>query len=318
MPWGARTRACGEGDDCVLPTFPDLRPLNWSDRREIEELTSYFAPYSEFNTVNMWCWHRKYRALCRFNDHLVQVITDAATGEMALSLLGKGDNARTLAALLAASRGLGCGPCSRLVPEEALPSDASPGSGFVLYPEEQDSDYVLSISEWVTLPGSAYQPIRNQINAFRRRYQGEFLRLDLNNPTTQAAMEDLFWRWARQKEATPLPATWPELTAIRRLFLVAPEAQVFAFGLRVDDRLIGFLICECRSPGWAIAHYWKGDRTFRGVYCALLHHACQRLQAEGCAALNIGQDLGLPGLAAAKRSFQPRRQLRKYAVAAAS
>lgn len=301
----------------MLPAFPDFKPLDWTDRSAIQALTSQFPPYSEFNVVNMWCWSSKYRALCQLNDHLVEMIADADTGETALSVLGKGDTAATLVTLLDAARELECVPRLRLVPEEVLAADARLIGRFVLHPEDHDSDHVLSIPDWVTLQGSAYQTIRNHISAFRRRHRSEFCRLDLSDPAIQVAMEELFWRWAQQKNAVELPATWHELVAIRRLFMIAGEARLVAFGVRADDRLIGFLVCECWSPGWAIAHYWKGDRTYRGIYSAVLHQACQELLADGFVVLNIGQDLGLPGLASAKRSFQPCRQLRKFAVAAA-
>jgi hypothetical protein len=47
-----------------------------------------------------------------------------------------------------------------------------------------------------------------------------------------------------------------------------------------------------------------------------LHHCCTHLHNLGYETLNIGQDLGLSGLAAAKHAFRPYALLRKYAIAA--
>ena len=47
-----------------------------------------------------------------------------------------------------------------------------------------------------------------------------------------------------------------------------------------------------------------------------LHRCCVHLQGLGYRDLNIGQDLGIGGLVAAKHAFRPRSLLRKYAIAA--
>jgi hypothetical protein len=48
---------------------------------------------------------------------------------------------------------------------------------------------------------------------------------------------------------------------------------------------------------------------------ASLHRCCVHLLGLGYRDLNIAQDLGIGGLAAAKHAFRPRSLLRKYAIA---
>lgn len=301
----------------MLSTFPDFKALTWADHGEIDELTSQFAPYSEFDSVNMWCWNEKYRAVCRLDDVLIQQVFDETTGETALSFLGQGNVAGIAQMLIDSAAGLQCSPRLRLVPEDVVALDPRVRMLFTVRDEAYDRDHVLSIPEWVTLPGSRYRTVRNHINAFHRRYQAEFRRLALTDPETQRAIHHLFCRWARQKDAVGAPATVHELAAIERLFMIADDARVLGYGLFLGDVMIGFLICERRPGPYAVAHYWKGDRDYRGVYCALLHRVCRELGAAGCTVLNIGQDLGLAGLASAKQSFNPCHHLRKYALAAA-
>ena len=43
----------------MLPTFPEFKPLELSDKNDVENFTSKFPPYSDFNFVSMWCWDIK-------------------------------------------------------------------------------------------------------------------------------------------------------------------------------------------------------------------------------------------------------------------
>lgn len=45
----------------MIPKFPEFKKLELSNKEEIENFTSKFPPYSDFNFVSMWCWDFRYK-----------------------------------------------------------------------------------------------------------------------------------------------------------------------------------------------------------------------------------------------------------------
>lgn len=300
----------------MLASFPQFQPITWSTRQEIDDLSSQFETYSEFNAMNMWCWHTKYREVCQLNGNLVLTIVEPASGERLLTFLGQHETVQTARQLLQAAPALGCAPRLRLIPHAVIEADPAFMSQFAVR-EDIDSDYLLSTLEWANLEGSRYRDARKQVRAFQDRYEYTFRRLDLESPDDHSSIEDLHGRWAQQKEVGDEAATANELSALQRLLAVADDRSLVGFGLFSRNSLVGFLLCEYRSSGNVFGHFWKADRTFRGAQRFVLHLACREFSRAGFHELNIGQDLGLPGLRRAKQSFQPCRLLRKYAIEAA-
>jgi hypothetical protein len=296
-----------------LPTFPTFFPVERTDPAAIDRLTRGFAPYSEYNATNIWCWSHKYRAASVLNGNLVLQIQDDETGGRVLSFLGREAVGETAETLLAAADRLGCARDLRLVPEEVV-RDGLPAR--LVAREDRDADYLLATGEWAALRGGGFARAREEVNRFRRRHDAEFGPIDLGDAALRRAALALFELWAAQKGVSGQAATLDERQAIERFFGLGPSAGVGAFGLRRGGALIGFLIYEIRPCACAVAHFWKADRTYRGIYPTLLHRVCAELAAGEVKTLNFGQDLGMPGLAAAKRSYRPRGFLRKYAIAA--
>jgi hypothetical protein len=58
----------------------------------------------------------------------------------------------------------------------------------------------------------------------------------------------------------------------------------------------------------------KGDTNYKGVYSFLVSESARQLLKKGKKYTNIEQDLGLPGLRQAKRSYAPAVMLKKYTI----
>ncbi len=160
--------------------------------------------------------------------------------------------------------------------------------------------------------------MRYEVRRFHRHQAADLCRLDLTDRATQRAMLDLTRLSAEQKGVADEPPTANEIRAIERLFALGAQPELLGFGLAGDGSLLGFLVVERREGGQTIAHFWKADRRHRGASRYLLHRACVELRGAGCVALNMGQNLGLPGQTQAKQALRPRWMLRKYAIAPAA
>jgi hypothetical protein len=129
-------------------------------------------------------------------------------------------------------------------------------------------------------------------------------------------MLDLFRRWAAQKPGLLVEEFQHELTALRRIFALAAEDQLSACGFYDGERLVAFSVWEgLRGGEYVLIHFQKADRAYSGLSSWQAHELGRLLLSRGFRLINFEQDLGIPGLREYKRSLQPSRYLRKYAIA---
>ena len=74
----------------MIPGFPEFKKLELSNKEEIENFTSKFPPYSDFNFISMWCWDIKGETrISKFNNNLVVRFTDYLKGNPFFSFFGR-------------------------------------------------------------------------------------------------------------------------------------------------------------------------------------------------------------------------------------
>lgn len=40
----------------MIPTFPEFKPIEITDKEEVENFTKNYPPYSDFNFISLFCW----------------------------------------------------------------------------------------------------------------------------------------------------------------------------------------------------------------------------------------------------------------------
>lgn len=298
----------------MLPQFPNFAPVGAVPASDLWRIAQRFDSYSEYNPTNMQCWPDKYRAISLLNENLVLRFRDSGSGEEHLSFLGTESLLPTVAVLLDAAEETGGGRRLRLVPEAVVAGEPELRRRFTVI-EDQDADYLLSVEDWARLEGRDYKRARYNVADFGRRYRAELREVDLRSPRVCTDVHGLFQVWARQKGVQDAPSTLQEWEAIERLLTGENLTRMAGYGMYEGSRLVAFLILEPFDSRVVTLHFWKADWAWRGVTMASLHHSCRELSSQGYVTLNIGQDLGLAGLAAAKWALRPRELLRKYVIA---
>ena len=298
-----------------IPRFPTFKPLELDDRREIEQLTKGFPPYSDFNFVSLWSWDTD--GLCkvsRLHGNLVVVLKDYGTDDVFLSFLGTRAVADTATALIAFAERQGLQPRLRLVPEVAVAAGKGLQEVVSVAEDPGSFDYVLSIPEWVELRGGRFRKKRNAIRGFERKYAPEVRVVDPQRRQAQREMVRLFLLWGEKRNRFGLGETRNELLALRRVFGLGRDNDLVCFGVYQDGVMRGFSMNQALAHGYAIGHFWKADHGLPGIYAYLLHHTCRYFSERGYRFFNIEQDLGKSGLAFSKRLFRPCHLLRKYVL----
>ncbi|MBQ7264130.1 MAG: DUF2156 domain-containing protein [Synergistaceae bacterium] len=181
--------------------------------------------------------------------------------------------------------------------------------------EERDQwEYVYSVQELIALKGSKYAHKRNRVRAFLSNYDWEYLPM---LPDDFPAVLDLQERWRAHREAT---MTEEEVVSLHheelfiRAALEAWDDFPFLGGiLKADDELVAYTIAEELDERTLDIRFEKAMGDYAGSYQAI-NQLFLKEQGAGYEWVDREEDMGEPGLRAAKMSYCPVRMLEKYRV----
>lgn len=303
----------------MIPQFPDFKPIEASDREEVEAFVRRFPPYSDFNFVSLLCYDVCGAfGLAYLNGNLVVRMRDYVTQEPLFSFIGTQNAPATASAILCLIRKTGGRPVLRLLPEEvASAMNGTAGTDFTVNADESSFDYVHSVADLTGLPSPQLRRKRREIERFRKRYlDHEVSVLDLDAPQTLAGIRAVVVAWKEEKRRSEEEIA-VEFAAIERCLTHGVAFGLVAVGAFVEGALAGFTINETVHDGFYMAHFGKALPLHRGLCDLIEHETAKVMQGLGCTHMNYQQDLGLDGLRSAKRAWRPAAYLRKFTLEAA-
>lgn len=299
----------------MLLPFPHFKKLHLSDRAQIEEITSKFDNYSDFNFVSLWSWNTDNEIEGSILDgKLIIKFSDYITNEPLYSIIGEGeaDEALRLIDKLAAEKGID--QRIRLLPEEVVKSIKNVDD-FEIEEDPDNFDYILSVEEFSELKGNNYESKRRSVNKFSASYPHVTASpIDISDEGTQKQIIELSKLWSELK-GHELEEAQNELKAIERLLQYSYIFPAEGVGLYDDGKLVGFSIDEIMPDGInALGHFQKADSRYKGIFTYLQRENLAALKKRGVKWINIEQDLGLESLRQAKVQLRPKKFLKKYTV----
>lgn len=297
----------------MIPTFPNMKPIEISDRREVESFTAHFPPYSDFNFVSMWSWDTKGEmALSQLNGNLVVQFTDYVSHAPFLSFLGDRDTEKTALDILEQCKKEGLPEALRLVPEASVR-----GISTLAVSEDIDNfDYIYSIERHTSLQGGDFKRARNFVSKFEREHPEAEFSVEELSPEKEPAVLEISEAWEKNKIAAQKEYEIEhERSAIKRLFKTTETHPLLLSTVRSGGIVIAFSIDELLPERYSISHFWKADIIHAGIYDYLLHQKAKNFRERDVAYMNYEQDLGIEGLRKSKMSFRPVSFLNKFKVA---
>ena len=299
----------------MIPTFPEFKKLEITDKQEIEKTTRLFLPFSDYNFVSLWSWDtREKTKISKLNDNLVIQLQDYITNEVFCSFLGKNDIDDTITELIAHAKDLKLNPILHLIPESITRHIEQP-KNFIIEEDADNFDYVLSVDELVELQGKNYRGKKNFVNRFKRLYGdlADARILNLNDQKTKDEIINLFYDWEKARGKTRAE-TSNELMAIKKLLEYSDLLDLQIIGVFIENQLKGFSINEITWDHYGIIHYEKADISYTGIFQYLKQQSAINFKKQGCAYINYEQDLGIEGLKQAKLAWHPVKFLKKYTI----
>ncbi len=295
----------------MIPEFPEFKPLELSDKEEIEAFTKKFPPYSDFNFVSMWSWdiHEGVQ-LSWLKGNLVVKFTDYLTGRPFLSFLGNKNCKEVAGCLLEhASSKDQLHTELAFVPEHTVPHLDQ--SSFLISEDPDHFDYIFDLQEIAGYAGSKFSSKRNKVNKFTKTVTNcRVVFLDIHNETVQNDIRALNKEWLFGKKTDSTMAEF-EVLALEKFFAAKFDDNI-VLGVYCDEKLIAYSVSHILGE-FAISHFTKASREYSGLFEYLMRENARVLLEHSCKYLNFEQDLGLAGLRESKKSFHS-FFLKKYLI----
>jgi hypothetical protein len=292
----------------VIPSFPEFKALEPTDREAVEAVVHTFPPYSDFSFTNLYAWDAQVSFL---HGNLAVRLTDYVSGAPLLSFIGRHRLAETARQMLDLAKTQFGSAHLRLIPESAAQELAE--AGFCLTADEAATDYVFAIAHIAGMHEWTGHSVPRRIRQFAARHPDYSVRLTPLVDIDADEFRELFTLWATRKGYAS-PRTSREFPAFDR-FLRLADPRIETVGLYVDARLVGFSSFELMPGGTAIVHFSKADNSFHGGVCDVLFwEEAKLLRSSGVTHYNWGTDLGLQSLRLSKKKYKPCQFLRAFTV----
>jgi hypothetical protein len=168
-----------------------------------------------------------------------------------------------------------------------------------LTPRQDLSDYVYRQADLADLPGEKYHPKKGKVSRFKRENPG-FQYLALKPELVPVSLGFVDW-WFE---------TNPGVDSSEKKGVVTVLQELNAFPnlkgavIIVGGKVVALTLGEALTRDTALILTEIADRSYPGVYQTINQLFCRNAW-KGFAYINRMEDLGLPGLRQAKKSYYP-------------
>jgi hypothetical protein len=173
-------------------------------------------------------------------------------------------------------------------------------------------DYIYRVDDLAGLKGSRYSKKRNLIKQFKRDYVAAG-KVAIDTIDRENADECLLFleEWCRQHDCDAddqVDLACEKQATINTLnhFDIFDLKGIL---LRIDGKVSAFGISAPLTRDMATLQYEKALGSIKGLY-QYFDNACARMLFNGYTYLNKESDMGIPGLAKAKKSYYPVKMIR--------
>lgn len=176
------------------------------------------------------------------------------------------------------------------------------------------ADYIYRTEDLEQLKGNRYAKKRNLINQFERHYADrDRVRVEPITPAVVNACIDFVEKWC---DAYPCDVDADDNLSCEKQALLCAIQHVDVLGLaalliRVDGEISALGIGTGLTRHMGVLHFEKAFTHIKGLY-QYVDRQCARQLFRGYPYVNKENDMGLPGLVKAKKSYHPVKIMKSY------
>lgn len=299
----------------MIPSFPNFKKLEISDRASVEHYLHRFPPYSDFNFTNLWAWDvHGTREISILYDNLVVLFTDYRIATPHLSFIGTNSANQTAEALLHHATQRQILPLLKFIPEEVALQLTS--KNITISEDPANHDYIFSISQIAEPKGRPLKIKRHLANRFiAENPLATCVHTDLSNPITHDEIVLILYCWEKNKKNCNKASdiTFEEI-ALQRVLNTVKNHDLFLSYITINGVMVAFSIDELLPNKHVISHFIKADITYKGIYEYMNQCTAAFLHQQGYEFWNWEQDLNLEGLRQLKLSYRPTHFIKKFII----
>ena len=195
-----------------------------------------------------------------------------------------------------------------VVSEDYVKSTPNIDEFFTIYNDENWNDYVYLAESLVTLSGKKLAKKKNLISQFKALYPDYVM-----CPIEQSDFAEImgFCHYWKQTYVDVDHSIEIEFAAIENTMKSWDLFPCRGLKLYVQDRLCAFSIFSPQTQEMATVHFEKYDPNIKGAG-QVINNETAKILAKDFKYINREQDMGIPGIRQAKRSYQPIKTIPYY------
>jgi len=215
-------------------------------------------------------------------------------------------SAGTLVEILKSLKNDGINASMSLVPEEFVNQNPQLDQFFIVDENNDYSDYIHSTERLLFLQGKKLRKKRNLISQFLNQnphYKDSKISKEHFDSCLQLAVKNVVPGDDAEKKE--------EIIAIKRAFSLFNELELDGRVITVDEKIVAFSVFSKHIDGTYVVHFEKSNKEYVGS-AQLINMKTAEYLLDKCEFINREQDLGVPGLRKAKKSYDPDAMLTNY------
>lgn len=287
----------------------DFQQLSLQDKQKYDQMLLHCGERGcEYSFANLYLWGNQQTA---FLGESLVFFSQFDRGCFYPFPLIKGNPKEVLDALVedARGRGISCRLSTMTREDCELLESLYPGQ-FSFHDSRDFYDYVYAIDDLADLKGRSYQKKRTHLNKFRTNHP-DCQALELTEALLPMA-EKMAMAWLDQK-LPDNPDLYSEQKALEQSFRHYRELGFEGLVLMENDTILAMTMGTRLSEESFDVHFEKALDGIDGAYAAVNQAFARHLRDKHPELrwLNREDDLGLPGLRQAKRSYYPHHMIEK-------
>jgi uncharacterized protein len=285
------------GFDCTRVRLDHRRTLEEILHRDPQRLSGYsFASLAAWDETFRYGWHQPDP-----DGVIVSCIIDHDRNRHLIQPVGKVSE-RTQEQIVREGRALPYPLRIVGVGEGFLKAHPAMAQHFLVEEDRGNANYLYSTEELATLAGRKFSPKRNLIAQAEKAYAWTFEEVTAASAPECAALV----RQIRAETADqPTPSLLQDILAIDFALGQWERVGLRGYLVRVEGSVVAFSLWEPLAPSYAVVHFERALRSYKGLYQVLNRDVARALLSQGYSLVNREEDLGDPGLRQAKLSYNP-------------
>lgn len=282
--------------------FPEFKTIELDDRDTISRFSiEYGLTSCEYSFANLYSWKDVHLRLWSLYRGRLLVL-DNGSGDL---FLPAGDTFSTadLVRLSGELRGIGLSGDIALVPGEFIASHPDLANHYTLQKNIDFADYIYATRKLTELKGKKLHKKKNLISQFQRTYP-DYATVPVSPdliPVCRRLAQKLLARKSMVSRTIG-----EEHLALKRALADFEKIGFEGLALLVAGKPVAFSVFSRLNNDMMDIHFEKADPAYKGA-AQIINYETAALLGDRCRFLNREQDMGIPGLRQAKRSYDPER-----------